>query len=61
MKTELIIFAVLAVISAVTAFDFVAFILKPAPKVAYFKKRTWLLGLLTTIALVYWYMNGKHF
>lgn len=60
-KIEMIIFAVLAVLSVATAFDWVAFVLKPAPKVAYFKKRTWILGLLATMALVYWYMNGMKF
>lgn len=60
-KIEMIIFAVLAVLSATTAFDWIAFVLKPAPKTAYFKKRTWLLGLLSTMALVYWYINGMKF
>jgi hypothetical protein len=60
-KTEIIIFAILAVISAMTAFDWITFVVKSAPKQAYFTKRIWLLGILTTIALVYWYMNGMKF
>lgn len=60
-KYEIIIFAILSVISAMTAFDWVVYVLRPAPKMAYFRKRTWLLGILTTMALVYWYMNGMKF
>ena len=60
-KIELIIFAVLFVISALVAFDFITYVLKSSPKLSYLTKRMWLLGLLTTMALVYWYMNGKRF
>jgi hypothetical protein len=60
-KIELIIFAVLSVISALVAFDFITYVLKSSPKSSYLTKIMWLLGLLTTMALVYWYMNGKRF
>lgn len=61
-KIELIIFAVLAVvISALVAFDFITYVLKSSPKSSYLTKRMWSLGLLTTMALVYWYMNGMRF
>lgn len=60
-KIELIIFSVLSVISALVAFDFIAYVLKSSPKSSYLTKRMWSLGLLTTMALVYWYMNGMRF
>lgn len=50
------------ILSVITAFYWMtAFVLKPAPKQAYFGKRTWILALLATIAIVYWYMNGMKF
>ena len=52
-KIELIIFSVLAVISALVAFDFITYVLKSSPKSSYLTKRMWLLGLFTTMALVY--------
>ena len=59
-KIELIIFAVLFVISALVAFDFITYVLKSSPKSSYLTKRMWLLGLLTTMALVYWcFENGR--
>ena len=60
-KFELIIFAILAVISTLVAFDFVVYILKSAPRSSYFAKRIWTLGMLTTMILLYWYMNGMRF
>lgn len=60
-KFELIIFAIVAVISAATSFDFVIFILKSAPKSSYFSKNKWILGMLCTMIVVYWFLNGYKF
>lgn len=60
-KIELIIFAIVSVISIMTIFDFIVYVLKSAPKRAYFNKLHWVIGLITTMALVYWYMNGMRF
>jgi len=60
-KLELIIFSILAVISALVAFDFIVYIFKSAPKLSYFSKRMWKIGLASSMALVYWYMNGMKF
>ncbi len=60
-KTELIIFAITFVISAAVIADFLIFNIKSGARTAYFSKVTWRIGFLTTIALVYWYMNGMRF
>lgn len=60
-KIELIIFSVMTVISALTLFDFMTYVLKSAPKSSYFTRSMWRLGFLTTICIVYWYMNGMKF
>ena len=60
-KIELIVFSIIAVIATAVSFDFVIYILKSAPKSAYFYKRTWAIGFLCIIALVYWYLNGMKF
>ncbi len=60
-KLELITFAICSVVTTVTGFDFIVFVLKSAPKTSYFSKLTWRIGLLTTVALVYWYMNNMRF
>jgi len=60
-KIGLIIFAALFTFVTAVAFDFVVFVLKSAPKQAYFSRRLWKLALLAAIALVYWYMNGMKF
>lgn len=61
MKIEIIILAILIVLSAITGFDFIVYVLKSAPKSSYFTKRMWIFGFLSTIALVYWYLNGMKF
>jgi len=60
-RFELIIIAVLVVISAVTIFDWTVYVIKNAPKAAQLPKYMWSIGLLSLIALVYWYMNGMKF
>ena len=60
-KIELIAFSILAVISAMTAFDFITYVLKTAPKSSYLTKRVWSFGTICIMALVYWYMNGMRF
>ncbi len=60
-KLELITFAICSVITAATGLDFIVYVLKNAPKISYFSKLTWRIGLITTIALVYWYMNNMRF
>lgn len=60
-KIELIAFSILAVISAMTAFDFVTYVLKPSPKSSYLTKRFLSFGTICIMALVYWYMNGMRF
>lgn len=60
-KFELIIFSILAVISALVAFDFIVYIFKSAPKSSYLTKKMWKIGLVSAMALVYWYMNGMKF
>lgn len=60
-KIELIVFSVLAVISVITAFDFMTFVLKSPPKQSYLTKRFWTFGAICIMSLVYWYMNGMRF
>ncbi len=60
-KFELIIFSIMAVVAVITTFDFVVFVIKPAPCRAYFRKPIWFIGLICIMGLVYWYMNGMRF
>jgi hypothetical protein len=60
-KIELIAFSILAVISAMTAFDFITYVLKHSPKSSSLTKRFWSFGTICIMALVYWYMNGMRF
>lgn len=60
-KFELVAFSVLAVISALVWFDFISYVLKSSPKSSHLTKAFWRLGCLTTMVLVYWYMNGMRF
>lgn len=60
-KIELITFSILAVISVITAFDFITYVLKSPPKSSYLTKRFWTFGTICTMALVYWFMNGMRF
>jgi NO-binding membrane sensor protein with MHYT domain len=60
-KIELIAFSILAVISAITAFDFITYVLKASPKSSYLTKRFWIFGTICIMGVVYWYMNGMRF
>ena len=60
-KFELIIFSALVVIAVMVVFDFITYIIRSAPKKAIFSQITWFIGLLCTMALIYWYMNGRKF
>lgn len=61
MNKELIVFAIVSVIAVLTAFDFIVFTVKSAPKKAMFPVGFWWIGMISIMALVYWVMNGYHF
>lgn len=61
IEIELIIFSILTAIWGLVAFDFIVYVLKPAPARSYFSKRMWNLGFLIAIVLIYWFMNGMQF
>jgi hypothetical protein len=59
MKEQFIIMAIGFTIAGVTGFDFIAYVLKPAPKRSYFSKPVWLMGLMCLALSIYWFMNGQ--
>lgn len=61
MKYELLIVAALLTLSVVLVFDFIVYVLRPAPKVSYFSKIYWRIAFFAIIALVYYVLNGMKF
>ncbi len=60
-KIELIAFSITFVISAAVITDFLIYNIKTGARSTYFTNHVWRFGFLTTMALVYWYMNGMKF
>lgn len=60
-KIQLIIISVLIVVSVLADFDFITYILRPSPKESFFSVRFWFFGFISTMAVLYWILNGFKF
>lgn len=61
MRHDLMAVCAMAVVAAVTAFDFTVYVLKSAPKRAVLPQVWWWIGALSAAAIFYWYANGQKF